>query len=67
MSIRDNGHGFEPATLHEADAHEVGYGLSGIKERVRILGGTFAIDARAGQGTALSIEIPVPVPKHEGT
>jgi signal transduction histidine kinase len=67
MSIRDNGHGFEPATLHEANSHDVGYGLSGIKERVRILGGTFAIDARAGQGTALSIEIPVPVPKHEGT
>ena len=65
LSIRDNGRGFDPATPHNSNAHDLGHGISGIKERVRILGGTFVIDARPGQGTSLSIEIPVPVTKHE--
>lgn len=63
ISIRDNGRGFDVATLHAADSHDVGHGLSGIKERVRILGGMFVIDSRAGNGTTLSIEIPVSASK----
>jgi len=65
MSIRDNGRGFDADALYQSNSHDVGHGISGIKERVRILGGTFVIDSRPGQGTSLSIEIPVPVSKHE--
>ena len=65
LSIRDNGRGFDAGTLYDSNAADVGHGLSGIKERIRILGGTFAIDSRPGQGTSLNIEIPVLVPQHE--
>ena len=64
LSIRDNGRGFDAAAAQPPDSDDVGHGLSGIKERVRILGGTFVIDSRAGQGTTLSIEIPILISSH---
>jgi len=68
ISIRDNGRGFDTTTLHNSNSHDVGHGINGINERVRILGGTFLIDSRPDQGTSSSVEIPVipvPVSKHE--
>jgi signal transduction histidine kinase len=59
LSIRDNGRGFNPATP-SSHPHDLGYGLNGIAERVRILGGTLAIESRPDQGTSLTIEIPCP-------
>jgi signal transduction histidine kinase len=65
VSIRDNGRGFDPNSVAASAPNALGYGLSGIAERVRILGGTLTIDSRPGKGTNLSIEIPVPVGKDE--
>jgi signal transduction histidine kinase len=59
LSLRDNGRGFD-ATKLSAQPHDLGYGLSGIAERVRILGGTLVIDSRPGQGTSTTVEIPLP-------
>jgi signal transduction histidine kinase len=64
LSIRDNGKGFN-STGSSSQSHNLGYGLSGIAERVRILGGTLVIDTRPGGGTSLTIEVPLPVSKHE--
>jgi signal transduction histidine kinase len=64
VSIRDNGRGFDPAAEPSSESPDVGHGLNGIQERTRILAGTFVIDSRAGQGTTLSIEIPISVPNH---
>ena len=64
LSIRDNGKGFDAARLFN-QPHEVGYGLSGIAERVRILGGTLAIDSRPGEGTNAAVEIPPAVHKND--
>ncbi|HET7624133.1 MAG TPA: sensor histidine kinase, partial [Verrucomicrobiae bacterium] len=57
LSIRDNGQGFDPEK-QVLQPHDLGYGLSGIAERVRILKGTLAIDSKPGEGTSLSVEIP---------
>ena len=62
LSIRDNGRGFNPAKP-SSQPHDLGYGLSGIAERVRILGGTLAIDSRPGEGTSLTVEVPFPISK----
>jgi len=59
ISIRDNGCGFDPET-RSAGASDLGFGLSGIAERVQILGGTLAIDSSPGQGSTLTIEVPLP-------
>jgi signal transduction histidine kinase len=57
ISIRDNGRGFDPAEL-STQTHDLGYGLGGIKERVRILKGTVVIDSKPGSGTSLTMEVP---------
>ncbi len=59
ISIRDNGRGFEVAAMRTSQSSDFGYGLSGIAERARILGGQMTIDSRPGGGANLNIEIPV--------
>ena len=55
--IRDDGKGFDPATVHSA-ASTAGLGLTGMAERVRILSGTYVVDSRPGTGTTVTIVIP---------
>ena len=62
LSIRDNGRGFNPEEPC-SQPHDLGYGLSGIAERVRILGGTLAIKSQPNKGTSLTIEVPIPISK----
>jgi signal transduction histidine kinase len=57
LSIRDNGRGFNPEKPYP-QTPDLGYGLSGIAERVRILGGTLVIQSRPGEGTSLMVEAP---------
>ena len=59
ISIRDNGSGFDAFAMRTCDANDLGYGLSGIAERARILGGHMTIDSRPGGGASLTVEIPV--------
>ena len=58
LSIRDNGRGFDTDATGSTSVRDIGYGLSGMKERTRILGGTFMIDSRPAQGTSVTVEIP---------
>jgi len=57
ISIRDNGRGFDPAKT-SSPGNDLGYGLTGITERVRILKGTLVIDSQPGSGTNLTVEAP---------
>ncbi|KXF75086.1 hypothetical protein ATN84_20600 [Paramesorhizobium deserti] len=50
--IRDNGRGIAPGT-------PAGFGLTGIEERVRAIGGSFAITNPPGGGTLLDISLPL--------
>jgi signal transduction histidine kinase len=63
LSIRDNGRGFDVNSAHTSASRDLGYGLTGIAERVRILGGALTIVSQPGEGTSLNIEIPIPVRK----
>lgn len=58
VSIRDNGRGCDPAKL-SSESYDLGYGLSGMAERVRILGGTMTIDSQPSQGTSLNVDVPL--------
>jgi len=57
--IEDDGRGFEVEKMGDSQAPERGIGLLGIRERVTFLGGNFDIQSRPGEGTRLTIEIPV--------
>jgi NarL family two-component system sensor histidine kinase LiaS len=54
LAVRDTGSGFDPGVAHG------GSGLAHIRERVAELGGTVDIDSAPGQGTALTVRVPVP-------
>jgi two-component system, NarL family, sensor histidine kinase UhpB len=56
LKIADDGHGIG------ADAPR-GLGVAGMEERVRALGGQFAIEARTGGGTAVRAVIPLTSPR----
>ncbi len=55
--LHDNGKGFDTRGVNAGQP--VGIGLTNIKERVRILGGTFAIESFPTTGTVLEIHIPL--------
>lgn len=58
LTISDNGRGFVP--VKESNVRSAGkMGLIGIRERARLLDGTFAITSAIGEGTTLKIEIPL--------
>ena len=52
--LRDNGVGFEPAS-GDNSSH---YGLRGMKERVRKIGGHISVDTSPGKGTDIRITLP---------
>jgi signal transduction histidine kinase len=52
FSVRDDGSGFDPRTIR-------GLGILGMEERVRRLGGRFAIESQPGRGTSIAAELPV--------
>ena len=57
ISIRDNGKGFDPNAPRDGDAGKGGFGLLGMAERVRMLGGTHRIESSTGKGTTIIINI----------
>lgn len=56
IHVQDWGVGFDPRTVDQSR-----YGVAGIRERARLLGGTVAIDSHPGQGTTVSVELPADV------
>jgi two-component system sensor histidine kinase UhpB len=58
LTVQDDGRGFDASAVHAANSDHR-WGLFGVRERVELLGGTFAIDSRVGTGTTLRVEIPV--------
>ncbi len=53
LAVRDDGRGFD------VRAAGAGFGLLGIRERVKGLGGTCRIDSARGRGTALIAQLPM--------
>jgi PAS domain S-box-containing protein len=58
-SIEDDGQGFNIEECSGRAASERGTGLIGMRERVTSLRGSFSIKSQPGEGTRLSLEIPV--------
>lgn len=54
ISIRDDGCGFDPKVTKKRR-----YGLQGIHERARLLGGSEIIDSAPGRGTEIRVTLPI--------
>jgi signal transduction histidine kinase/ligand-binding sensor domain-containing protein len=59
LRIRDNGRGFKPGSLNSADGRSSGFGLAGMAERVRMMGGSLAIDSAPGNGTTIIVKLSI--------
>ena len=54
LSIHDNGMGFDPTVPAEG-----AFGLIGMKERARLMGGTMVMQSEKGKGTLIEVKIPM--------
>jgi signal transduction histidine kinase len=54
LDVQDDGQGFIPAAMNGG-----GYGLTGMRERTESLQGSFSIESVPGEGTTVSISLPV--------
>ncbi len=57
--VEDNGRGFDMQEVAARNWPEKGLGLTTMEERVRILGGPFERFSRKGQGTRVTLTIPI--------
>jgi PAS domain S-box-containing protein len=56
LEIRDDGKGFIVDTPRSSLSH---VGLQGMRERVRLLGGTLTIESTPLQGTSIQVQMPI--------
>ncbi|CAA9269172.1 MAG: hypothetical protein AVDCRST_MAG26-2727 [uncultured Chloroflexia bacterium] len=59
ISVRDNGVGFEPASVRDQEGAGGGFGLTSLRERARLVGGRVEIESAPGAGTSISVRIPL--------
>jgi len=57
LSIRDNGQGFDPTTA--VGTKEGHFGLQGMRERIKRLGGILQITSQPGEGTIITATVQV--------
>ena len=56
LIVQDDGVGFDPELVaHRSEGH---FGLAGMSERVKLLGGTLSIQSTPGTGTRIAVTVP---------
>ncbi|MFD4374283.1 sensor histidine kinase [Streptomyces sp. NPDC058486] len=58
LDIPDDGRGFDPAARPARSSHG-GFGLAGMRARAERLAGAVAVESAAGEGTAISVRVPL--------
>lgn len=58
VKVWDDGRGFDAAFV-ESHPESSGVGIEGMRERVRLIGGTLDIVSAPGKGTALTVKVPL--------
>jgi PAS domain S-box-containing protein len=61
LEVRDWGRGFDSASLQNRNGPGERIGLSGMRERVGLLGGEFEVRSRPGEGTSVKARVPLSV------
>jgi|SRR5215207_564211 len=61
LEVRDWGRGFEPAGVRQGGRPGERVGLSSMRERIALFGGSLEIRSQPGVGTCMVVEIPLPV------
>jgi len=59
LCIEDNGQGFSVEKAFNPDTSGISFGIIGMQERVKNLGGDFEITSEKGNGTRLAMHVPL--------
>ena len=59
LTVEDDGRGFDTAQM--ATPREGHFGIQGMRERVKRLGGIFEVSSAPGKGTRISVTVPIEV------
>lgn len=54
LEVRDWGVGFDPESVDQGR-----FGLEGMRERARLLGGNLAVESEPGKGTCVRVTLPI--------
>lgn len=65
VTISDDGRGFEPWKKPASSTEGTHMGLTGIRERVALLGGHFSLETSPGHGCRLAVMLPTEAKVHE--
>ena len=65
LAVSDNGRGFDPGPSSGDKNAQNGFGLSSINERVVNIGGEMEIDSSPGNGTTITLTIPISISAKE--
>jgi PAS domain S-box-containing protein len=57
--VQDNGKGFEVNKVMDRKLNNKGVGLTAMNERIRMVGGSFEIQSRPGEGTKIEFKVPI--------
>jgi PAS domain S-box-containing protein len=60
LEIRDWGRGFDPDALNTREGPGEWVGISGMRERIGMLGGEFELRSRLGEGTSIRVQVSLP-------
>lgn len=66
LSIEDDGKGFDTG-VKSSDNELYGFGMSTMRERARLLNGTFSLASKVGTGTKILVHVPVTYDREEET
>jgi two-component system, NarL family, sensor histidine kinase DegS len=58
-TIEDNGIGFDVEAMSQDPTKWQSFGLKGIHERARLIGGTARVESRKGHGTRVLVDVPI--------
>ncbi len=64
LSVADDGCGFDPGAVDELGSDH--FGLLGMSERMRVLGGALAVRSSPGAGTRVEAQVPLPALARDG-
>jgi signal transduction histidine kinase len=59
LVLEDNGQGFDPGKVLGSESAKRGFGLTSMKERTELSGGSFAIESAEGKGTTVRASWPL--------
>ena len=65
--IKDNGKGFDLSPLNDAGNQSFGLGLRNMNSRATLIGALFSVNSAIGNGTEVSLQLPINETANEGT